>query len=397
MLFIFGRTPELSRIELQCTFPDAFITVLHPRVVRADNIAARSPSDLLEILGGTTKIAKVIRTIHDITPEGIASALLSYSKHTSIVFGVSSFVDSFRPTRSFLQEVKHALEKSGRHVRFIESKEGDELSSVVVAKQNIEELVLVPDAVGYSIAITEAVQDFEQWNKRDYGRPYADPRLGMLPPKVARMAVNLARESKVPSERLGTGKSQKSKVLLDPFCGMGTILAEALLTGWDVYGSDFSDEVIEKAKKNIEWLKSIYPQVSKIPCQFFIEDATHIGKHIKLESIDAIVTEPFMGRQEQTLDREKVKDIIKGLEKLYIGCFKEWHNLLKSTGVIVIALPEYVIKDTILSVKKVVDNCENLGYTRLVGPIAYGRPDALVRRKFYIFQKNSSQTLNFRL
>ncbi len=309
------------------------------------------------------------------------------------------------------------LEESGNHVRFVESKQGDELSSVVVEKQHVTELLIAKDGDRYVIAMTDVVQDFEEWNKRDYARPYADPKSGMLPPKVARMAVNLAayhasfwqastrasRQTRLPRLTVARPESQSDagqilvtpgtasktghKVLLDPFCGMGTILSEALLLGCKVIGSDQSEAVIDKARKNIAWLKTVYPEVSNIPSEFITEDATHIGNHVKHVSIDAIVTEPFMGKQDSRIDEEKVKNIIKGLEKLYIGCFKEWYKLLKPGGVLVIALPEYVIKDTLFAVKKVVDNCENLGYTRLVGPIAYSRPHAIVRRNFYVFQK----------
>ena len=37
--------------------------------------------------------------------------------------------------------------------------------------------------------------------------------------------------------------------------------------------------------------------------------------------------------------------------------------------------------------KNVVDRCEMLGYTTKAGPIEYSRPQAKVRREFYIFEK----------
>ena len=378
-LFILGRTPNLALAELQSIYPDFQITVLHPRVIKVDDLDVMAPSVCIHTLGGTIKIGKIIDSVPSITAEILATLLMQASQEQSIVFGVSSFTDSIRITRELLSEIKKILEATGRHVRFIEPKEGSELTSVVVEKQHVKELLIAQADNRYIVAMTDVVQDFEEWNKRDYGRPYADPKSGMLPPKVARMAVNLVGESKV--------KSQKSKVLLDPFCGMGTILSEALLRGWQIIGSDQSQEVLVKARKNIDWLKTICPQVSDVPCEFITEEATHIGKHMKHGSIDAIVTEPFMGSQDQRLDAGKVKNVIKGLEKLYIGCFKEWYNIIKPNGVIVIALPEYVNKDKVISVKKVVDNCENLGYTRLIGPITYSRPHAVVRRNFYVFRK----------
>ena len=78
---------------------------------------------------------------------------------------------------------------------------------------------------------------------------------------------------------------------------------------------------------------------------------------------------------------------MKGLEKLYIGCLRDWHAILKPKGKIVIALPKYSIHNKTYFVKKVIDSCEMLGYTTIVGPIEYSRPQAVVRREFYIFQK----------
>ena len=82
-----------------------------------------------------------------------------------------------------------------------------------------------------------------------------------------------------------------------------------------------------------------------------------------------------------------VKNIIKGLEKLYIGCLRDWFKILIPGGKVVIALPEYAFGGRVYFVKKVIDMCENLGYTTLDGPIAYSRPQAIVRRMFYKFQK----------
>jgi len=91
---------------------------------------------------------------------------------------------------------------------------------------------------------------------------------------------------------------------------------------------------------------------------------------------------------EHQVDDDKIKNIVKGLEKLYLGCFREWYKILKSGGTIMIALPTIVGKRGKYSVKKVIDTCENLGYTKVLGPIAYGRPQAIVIRDFYLFKKN---------
>lgn len=375
LLFVLGRTPELSLLELAAFFPSGRRISEH--VVLVEDVEESVPYHrLFEQLGGCIKIALVVGKERSIIPDILASYIRS-DNEKSITFGISSYDNAFPISETMLQSVKIELEKTMSHVRFIISKTGNDLTSVVIAKQNVCELIISKHDTDYIIAKTAEVQSFESWSHRDFGRPFADAKSGMLPPKVARMIVNIALKSSEAFQgkpfKSGTGKS----TLLDPFCGMGTIVAEALLTGWKVIGSDQSVDVVEKARKNLEWLASgLY--------ELFVSDATHVSDHLAKHSIDAIVTEPFMGSTRFT----EIKNMIKGLEKLYIGCLKDWHSILKPGGKVVIALPQYAISHRTFFVKKVIDKCENLGYTVLAGPIEYSRPQAVVRRKFFILQKS---------
>ncbi len=363
-LFIFGRTQELAFHEL-ATIVDHPIMRLTSDVARVEDPRDRlDPQKLMTRLGGTVKIAREKGIAAALSPEALAPFLLG--EDTSFTFGVSCYGEGIPTDHTLLRRMKETLEAKGIHARYVAPKEGSALSSVVVDKQHVRELIVVRQADGYIVGETVSVQDFEAWNARDYGRPFADPKAGMLPPKVARMAVNLA----------GHG------VLLDPFCGMGTILTEALLTGWNVYGSDQSAEVVEKSRKNIEWLQ-------RGGVTFFVSDATHVSEHIPFGSIDAIVTEPFLGRSD--IQALNIRNIIKGLEKLYIGCLKDWRKALKHDGKVVIALPEYAVGGKTFFVKNVIDRCENLGYTVTRGPLLYSRPQALVRRKFFVLQTYGSR------
>lgn len=377
-LFIFGRTSELSFHEI-ASVTSLPITRISPDVVRVqDREEQLVPEQLITRLGGTVKIAREKGNIAAITPEALSGFFEDECK--ALTFGVSVYGGARPVDSAVLHGMKKSMESRGVRARYVAAREGKALSSVVIAKQHVRELILVATHDGFTVAETAAVQDFEAWNRRDWGRPFADPKSGMLPPKVARMAVNLAH-----SEVLHL----TSEVLLDPFCGMGTILGEAILTGWRVYGSDQSQEVVEKAKKNLEFLQvsqgTSLQSCKEVPYVFFISDATHVSEHIPAQSIDAIVTEPYLGPA--TIEAGKAKDIIKGLEKLYIGCLRDWHKVLKASGKIVIALPEYAINGKMFFVKTVIDRCETFGYTVSQGPLTYSREHAIVRRKFYVLVK----------
>lgn len=379
-LFILGRTPDLAFLELKTFFPD--IKRLTPDVALSEIQLPVEPRALIARLGGTVKIAESIGTADSLEANAIASYV---DKTGRVVFGVSVYGEQRNASRSLLEDAKALLEGGGSSVRFVEGKDG-ELSSVVIEKNKAQEIIFVKVLEGYIVGRTIAVQPFESWASRDFGRPYADPKAGMLPPKVSRMAVNVADGSRDVKHAL------TQKTLLDPFCGMGTVLAEALVMGWNVAGSDQSKDIIEKCRANLRWLTQLHLCADGVTYRLQSADAVHASESIDAGSIDAIVTEPFMGdtnivTRTSRVGPQEVKNIMKGLEKLYIGCLKDWHKVLKPHGVIMIALPEYAINGKTYFVKKVIDMCETLGYTMQAGPIEYSRPQAVVKRQFFLFQK----------
>jgi tRNA G10 N-methylase Trm11 len=400
-LFVFGRTPDLSWQELVTLFPSATRVaggVGRAGVKQIQSILSKRLScevledeipDILEgLLAGCIKVVKLLDIVEAVSQEYIVKMLHDElpveEKHPT--FGISMYGRSGSPLPKIdLSQVKSDLKDIGITADYVVARHEDTLSSVVIKKKHVIELVFIDTEKGMLVGKTVSVQQFDSWSMRDYDRPQADARSGMLPPKVARMIVNIA-EPEYP---------YVGKTILDPFCGMGTILAEALMVGWDIVGSDVDSEVLEKAKQNIAWLKKQYEPLGSREEQWFTQDATHIDDHIQPGTIDAVVTEPYLGptklgdsRKSDRFSDEKVANIAKGLEKLYVGCVKCWYPLLKNGGKLVIAIPTFTLRGREIRVKKVIDTCEILGYTTLVGPIAYSRPQAVVQRDFYVLQKS---------
>lgn len=366
-LFVLGRTPLLAFSELQTYFPHAALLDSDIAYIPEAIDAAR----FIRLLGGTVKIATIIGKTDTLNAYLLRDFLLPYAQDNKIIFGISRY-------GAVSRQVKIALKEHGVIARYIEP-ENNDIGSVVIDKQHVHEIIVVKTKDSFVIGKTDVVQDFAQWNMRDWQRPAVDPHKGMLPPKVARMVVNIAKKY-IKSDR---------PVLVDPFCGVGTILSEALLTGFAIIGADIDTSALQKAEANINWIKQKYAMVS--PSTFIQSEAAHLSEHIRIP-IDAIVTEPFMGNPKLTEYKskpsvDKVENTIKGLEKLYIGSLKEWQSLLFTGGVVIIALPEYNIDEKKYFVKKVIDRCENLGYTLVEGPYAYSRPQAIVKRQFYVLRK----------
>jgi tRNA G10 N-methylase Trm11 len=377
-LFIFGRTPDLSFLELSSLYPTA--SLVAPGIATIADFAD-DPNEVIRQLGGTVKIVEAGDAVDAYTEDTLLSALIGETRENHITFGISAY--GTQVSHGLTASLKKRLTERGVIARYVETKHDEVLSSVVVAKQQVVEIVLITIGKSYRIGVTRAVQDFEDWNKRDFGRPAVDPKAGMLPPKVARMIVNIA---------LAGRDTTHTAMLMDPFCGVGTVLGEALLRGASVVGCDLSEDAVQHTKKNLEWLRKNYPIAAPLYANIYTGDATHVSTHVANGSIDAIVTEPFMGepvdtKNVATLTPERVKNVLKGLEKLYIGALKDWATVLKNDGRIVMAMPAYATRRAVMRVKNVVDRCESLGYTLLAGPIEYSRPQAIVRREFYVFKK----------
>ena len=94
------------------------------------------------------------------------------------------------------------------------------------------------------VATTVAVHNPFEFQKRDIQKPNQRVIFAM-PPRLARMMVNLSA-------------CNEGKTLLDPFCGVGTILQEALLEKAAVIGMDKNPWCVKAAEENLEWLIQEY-------------------------------------------------------------------------------------------------------------------------------------------
>ena len=147
--------------------------------------------------------------------------------------------------------------------------------------KRIFEVLFAGLSTGWFAANTIEVMDLERYRYRDLQRPEGDSSISM-PPRLARTLVNLAGA--------GTGK-----LLLDPFCGTGTILQEGLLVGSSVKGVDADPLRVRQARKNLKWLQDyvLMSQQGQHP-EVIRGDALQIDRIFEQESIDAIASEPLL-------------------------------------------------------------------------------------------------------
>jgi tRNA (guanine10-N2)-dimethyltransferase len=299
---------------------------------------------------------------------------------------------------SLEREIKARFAEQGIEAGYIKRKER-ELSSVTVDKENLIkegfELFLGVGEKGVLIGKTLAIQDYESYSLRDYGRPARDPKAGMIPPKLAKMMVNLA------------GKD-KADLFLDPFCGSGTMLQEETLLGYkNLIGTDSSEKSIRDAKTNLDWLFDKYglrKQDYKI--NLFQADVAKISSFVSYKTVSAIVTEPYLGSPSaKTFHLGQIQKEVAKLGRLYLSAFSEFRKVLKDSGVIVMIFPIFRFKGQTFHLD-IMDGIYALGFKKREllenlppggeklnlnltsrGSVIFFRPGQTVSREIFVFER----------
>lgn len=388
--FLLGSSPLISAAEIAAVLklaPDEFIINL-PWLTTGKNVG--DPEALIGRLGGTIKIAELCGTASN---EEELAGLICKKLGTATgkaIFGLSAYFGDNRETAGWIEnlgkKIKKTLKENGLSARYVFNRE-PALSSVTVQKNNLIkkgfEFMIINDGGRYSFARTIAIQPFEAWGERDFGRPERDDVSGMLPPKLARMLINLS----------GAGPDG---TLLDPFCGSGTIISEALALNFKkIIGTDISEKAVMDTQKNIAWLKNRMTDVGS-EIQMFAADAKNLSESLPPESIDTVVSEPYLGRPLK--GNETKAELIKQAEEikpLYISSLKEMVKILKDRGIIVFVLPKFKFGNEWLSI----DLAETIAGSGLraepilktenreYGSLLYARPNQRVGREIWRFRK----------
>lgn len=287
-------------------------------------------------------------------------------------------------------ELKKLIKRDGRSVRYVPNVEPALNSAQVLHNQLTQklgwELVFVRDGNKTIVAQSIAVQDIDRYAARDQGRPKRDARVGMLPPKLAQTIINLAVgqvELTADSEQL---------IVLDPFCGTGVILQEAVLMGIKAYGTDLEPRMVEYSKDNLRWLKEQYTNKE---IQFELEqgDATNHDWQNILSQESSIACETFLGRPLSSLpDHQTMRKIIQDCDTIHTKFFKNVARQTKPGFRMCVAVPAWKTKNDFLHLPTL-DNLDKLGYNRIKfvhaskKDLVYHRPGQIVARELVVLER----------
>ncbi len=258
-IFHLGRVPELSLAEIQAVLEKTnsaySVDFVNPKMLIVEAEKTIDFENIFPKMGGTIKISKVLfesknfneifekiaSDVKESNKERLGKKILGYSAYFTKNIEKNRVFEALGQIRkSFITTKKKLSRETG--VRIVFPDENGELKSASVINNKILEkggefnFIFFPDKI--VLSKTLIVQNINSYSHRDYGRPKRETHIGMIPPKLAQIMINLA-------------KLRENQTVLDPFCGTGTILQEALLDKHRIVGSDANEKQIENCKENM--------------------------------------------------------------------------------------------------------------------------------------------------
>ena len=354
-IFILGRNPELSRQEI--------FAFLRARKIKNTEIFFNENLLLLEIekiisiqeLGGTIKSGKIEfdsseKEFQDYVQR---NELVPSDKFTFAVFGngdIEILKEKFK-----IERKKAVMKHGGKKIRL---QEGDELFLGNV------DFSLFFHELNNNIyfGLINQEYDYSEVKKRDMEKPVRRESLA-ISPRLSKILINLS-------------EAKAGDFLIDPFCGIGGILMEALIKNIDVYGVDKDRTAIADAKQNLQWLINNY----RIKSRFSLMNAD--SSRTPDMKFDAIATETPLGELlKKKSTRNEGGKIISDFERMIIPILNRLRYVKKPTAKIAITFP--VISKNHVDIEGL---SEATGLRVVLKPILESRPDQFVSREILVLE-----------
>ena len=382
---ILGRLPKLSIAELEAMFGKS-----HVRAVSRDIATIDTDNLSIDALGGSLKCGKIIHTLpadgrptleqasHWITRTYVHQLLAVGGK---ITLGISGYGFSTSPRQ--LQKIglslKSSMKRHGASLRLIPntstalSTATSHNNKLGLSPKKRELFIIKTDDGAILIAESNGAQNITAYARRDRNRPRRDAFVGMLPPKLAQIMVNVA-----------VGNATKATIL-DPFCGTGTVLQEALLKGYDVCGSDLSQKMIDYTTENIAWLQNKYRITGTVHSLTQADAMTH--QWPEGQQLDAVICETYLGQPfSAPPSPKKLHEVTGNCNHIITNFLRNIHGQLTPGTTLCIAVPAWRDANRKLTHLPLVQNLKALGYALQQPPLIYSRSDQVVVREILLLK-----------
>jgi tRNA G10 N-methylase Trm11 len=426
---ILGRQPALGMAELEALHGSDNVRWFSDQSA----IVATAPFSL-DHLGGTQKAGRVVIELsHADWRRASMKIVQTYLKEWSgfegkLTLGISAYGFDVSPREVQKTGIilKQKLKTNGVSLRLIPNDEPALNSAAshhnkLGQAENKKELLVIRSRSG-KVIIAESVgaQNITAYALRDQKRPKRDAFVGMLPPKLAQIMINLASPVRVapggvtpenvlsPSEEsseanqatgpagagdalpLRDASDNAAPTLLDPFCGTGVILQEAALMGYRVYGTDLADKMIEFSQANLDWLADSH-HVS-------IDAALHQGDAVDTKwqpPIDAVACESYLGQPFSAPPSPSKLEQVRGNCDHIISAFlKNIADQIEPGTPLCVAVPAWKSTNGDFTHLPLITQLARLGYERRVlknikpGDLLYYREDQVVARELLVLVKS---------
>lgn len=398
-----GSQPRLSLAEARAVLGGAA-----PMLVGPVALLERDVWDgtwLQGRLAGTTKLGDELFCcpLKELTAERIVEALPIREGTSKLTFALTVIGVPHSAVQRLPLEVKRAMKKFDRSVRWFADEQGD-VSPAAVAKLGLTtegyDIVIAVERGMAHVCLTTHVQDADAWSLRDYGRPARDSKNGMLPPKLARMMINLGIGSWVGilDTRFSIPDTRRLTIL-DPFCGSGTVLMEAALMEQraKIIGSDIEAKQVADTNANLDWMVEQHlisdAQRKEINC--FPHDARSINGFVH-EDVELVVTEGYLGtplRGHEPLSYlEQEAEKIETLWKETLRALSE----IQSSGATLVGVWPALETSHGSAGVEFSEELQELGYAmadplgdwgKEKDPLVYGRADQFVKRRIVVLKR----------
>lgn len=362
-LFILGRNIELSVAELVTFLDKEKISFkVEGVVLNGCLIETKKPlGKIIDKLGGIVAIGEVLASGKNTVKE-LDKQQLYVGKGNKLNYTLADFDgDNFDEIQDYLkqrfrEERLKATEKklTGR----IKLQTGEEVSKVY---SNLihEQYFVFKDNFGRVIEQSNA----KAIEERDMKKPVRRHALS-ISPRLSKIMINLSG-------------AREGETLLDPFCGIGSILQEALLQNMKVIGIDKDSEAIKGAKINLKWFGFDEKKYNLINGD---------SSSIKIPHVAAVATEPELGELQKGIPTyELAVKMARGFEDLMINVLRNLRKYVK--GRIVFTAPLIQTKE-----RRIECNLNRIasesGFKIAKGfPISEFRESSIVGRSILVLEK----------
>ena len=388
---ILGRQPAISIAELEQVYGDVSWFSDSSALVQTDSID-------IQRLGGTQKAGFVVLQVPGRDWRAASAKIVQHyatawaKKDGKITLGISAygFSEGPRDIQKTGLVLKSKLKPTGTSLRLIPNQEA--ILSTATShhnklglSDNKVELIVVKGSSGIVIAESTGAQNITALAARDQGRPKRDAFVGMLPPKLAQIMINLAGPLTV-----STDSPLAQPRILDPFCGTGVILQEAGLMRYAVYGTDLVEKMIRFTRDNLNWLQD----KERLNINWFLHEGDAMNTRWEAP-IDAVVAEGYLGQPFSAPPSNSKLTEVRGNTNHILSSFLiNLAGQIKSGTPVVLAVPAWKDTEGHFTHLPLVTKVEDLGYSyvemRNVRPdqLLYFRPDQVVAREILVLVKN---------